>query len=237
MSEIPEVEIPNIQPVIVKPINVLHKAPISHLQIPKPSFWLPGCIKTHRDARPSNTQIIEDDPNGTYWACSGGKAPYVKPIEYNRNKIVYSSNKKEETKNETPEAVKADQPSIPKQEEKEDEVTIIECPGPDELRKGDFRNDKKLERVSGHRLSDDGTICITLYEPTNFIDQYIPSPPALANAAAIALVAASAPLLLNAVKPIVKNLIKKLTTKKADKEKRLSTFERRKKQRALRKGK
>jgi len=81
---------------------------------------------------------------------------------------------------------------------------------------GDYRNEFKLERVIGHERSEDGTECITLYESTKFIEQYIPNPPQLVSTAVIATVAASTPLLLNIVKPLVKNLIKKLTKKKKD---------------------
>ena len=75
-------------------------------------------------------------------------------------------------------------------------------------------NEFKLERVIGHKRSEDGSKCITLYEDVKFIERYIPNPPQLISTAAIAAVAASTPLLLNIVKPLVKNLIKKLTKKK-----------------------
>ena len=64
-------------------------------------------------------------------------------------------------------------------------------------------------------MSDDGKECITLYENTKFIDQYLPSPKAAATAAGIALVAATTPLLINAIKPLVKQIIKKITSRKS----------------------
>ena len=101
-------------------------------------------------------------------------------------------------------------PKIPK----EDEETFIKCPGDKDQRVGDFRNEKKLERVVGHKRSEDGTICTTLYEDVAFKDQYLPEFSTVVSTAAIATVAATTPIILNLVKPIVKNLIKKLTKKK-----------------------
>ena len=45
-------------------------------------------------------------------------------------------------------------------------------------------------------------------------DQYIPEVSTLVSTVVIGLVAASSPLLLNAVKPLVKQIVKKLTKKK-----------------------
>ena len=104
------------------------------------------------------------------------------------------------------------QPEIPKDKKKED--VFVECPGRTDQRVGDFRNEKKLERVVGHERSEDGTICTTIYEDVPFKDQYIPEVSTIVSTAVIGLVAASTPLLLNAVKPIVKQIVKKLTKKK-----------------------
>ena len=66
-------------------------------------------------------------------------------------------------------------------------------------------------------MSEDKKECITLYEDTKFIDQYLPSPKAATTAAGIALVAATTPLLINAIKPLVKQIINKITKKKNQK--------------------
>jgi hypothetical protein len=71
-----------------------------------------------------------------------------------------------------------------------------------------------LERVIGHKKSEDGTRCITIYEDVPFKDQYIPSLSVVVSTALIASVAATTPLILNVIKPLVKNIIKKLTKKK-----------------------
>ena len=97
---------------------------------------------------------------------------------------------------------------------KKKEDVFIKCPSDKDQRVGDYRNAQKLEVVIGHELNDDKTECITLYENTKFIDQYLPSVKDSTTAAGIALVAATTPLLVNVIKPLVKNIIKKLTKKK-----------------------
>ena len=82
------------------------------------------------------------------------------------------------------------------------------------MRVGSFVNEKRLERVKGYKRGEDGIECITLYEDVPFKDQYIPTPSVVVSTALIASVAATTPLILNAVKPLVKQLIKRLSKKK-----------------------
>ena len=203
--EIPEIKIPQIDIPVHNPYQVLN--------VPLPSLKLPGCVKYHRDASPRNTALYNDDPTGTVISCPYGSMPTFEPLLYNRNKIQIVETKQQEQKKEkpTPQA-KTEKPKLPEKKEKE---FFIKCPGDEDQRIGDFRNDKKLERVIGHKLSDDKSECITLYEDTKFIDQYLPSAKAATTAASIALVAATTPLLINAVKPLVKNLVKKITSRKS----------------------
>ena len=115
--------------------------------------------------------------------------------------------------NETPPLPETKQTDIP--EIKEDKPIELEpCPGKKDQRVGDFRNEKRVERVIGHKRGDDGVECITIYEDVPFKDQYIPEVSTIVSTAVIGLVAASSPLLLNAVKPLVKQIVKRLTKKK-----------------------
>ena len=114
--------------------------------------------------------------------------------------------------NEAPPLPETEQPKIPDLPEPPP-PDFPPCPGKTEQRVGDFRNDKRLERVIGHERSEDGSKCITLYEDVTFIEQYIPGPAQLISTAAIATVAATTPLLLNIVKPLSKK-----SNKEADKE-------------------
>ena len=93
----------------------------------------------------------------------------------------------------------------------------MECPGPNDQRVGQYASEFKLERVIGHKRSEDGSKCITLYEDVKFIEQYIPNPPQLVSTALIASVAATTPLLLNLVKPLVRQAFKRLSKPKKDK--------------------
>ena len=180
--------------------------------ISKPIVDIPGCVRVHRN---NLTSLIDSDKDeyGTYTECGNFSIPSFEPLQYNPNEFVY-------TQSETPQNQEQEfvQPTVepPKYEpkKKKDDPLFVACPGKKDQRVGDYRNEFKLERVIGHERSEDGTECITLYESTKFIEQYIPNPPQLVSTAVIATVAASTPLLLNIVKPLVKNLIKKLTKKK-----------------------
>ena len=182
--------------------------------ISKPIVDIPGCVRVHRN---NLTSLIDSDKDeyGTYTECGNFSIPSFEPLQYNPNEFVY-------TQSETPTNQEQEfvQPTVepPKYEpkKKKDDPLFVACPGKKDQRVGDYRNEFKLERVIGHERSEDGTECITLYESTKFIEQYIPNPPQLVSTAVIATVAASTPLLLNIVKPLIKNLIKKLTKKKND---------------------
>ncbi len=195
----------------------IHEIPIWGVQQPvvdqtvKPIVNIPGCVRVHRN---NLTSLIDNpkDEYGTYTECGNFSIPSFEPLDYNPNEFKYTQaetpNKAEEFVTPTVEPPKYE----PKNEE--EEPLFVACPGPNDLRVGDYRNEFKLERAIGHKRSKDGSKCITLYEDVTFIEQYIPNPPQLVSTAAIATVAATTPLLLNLVKPLVKNLFKKLTKKK-----------------------
>tara|TARA_R100000773_G_scaffold2045_1_gene2791 strand:+ start:10575 stop:11216 length:642 start_codon:yes stop_codon:yes gene_type:complete len=210
--EIPDISIPKID---IQLINIPISNPYQVLSVPLPSLKLPGCVRYHRDASPKNTALYDDDPRGTTISCPHGSMPTFQPLLYDRRKITITEGKKEDKKLNNDEQPKYEQkkPELPKKKEEE---FFIKCPGDKDQRVGDFRNSKKLEVVVSHKLSDDKSECITVYEDTKFIDQYLPTAKDATTAAGIALVAATTPLLINAIKPLVKQLIKKLTKKKKD---------------------
>ena len=209
--EIPEIKVPKIDvPLINNNIN----NPFQVLNVPMPSLMMPGCVRYHRDASPKNTALYDDDPTSTVINCPYGSMPTFEPLLYDRRKIEIVETKEEENKTAENETVQPEtkKPEIPK---KKEEDVFIKCPGDKDQRVGDYRNSQKLEVVIGHELNDDKTECITLYEDTKFIDQYLPSAKDSTTAAGIALVAATTPLLINAVKPLVKQIVKKLTSRKS----------------------
>ena len=173
---------------------------------------VPGCTYQHRDIKNTgNLNLLIDDPNGVFFTCDA-PFPSFNPMNYQPNNLIMS----EDTPitSSEPEIPETKPPVTQKPEAKETEF-FIKCPDPEkDQRVGDFRNDKRLERVVGHKLNEDESKCITLYEDTSFTEQYIPNVPAVTNAAAIAVVAASTPILINIIKPLVKQIYTKLTKKK-----------------------
>ena len=183
--------------------------------ISKPIVDIPGCVRVHRN---NLTSLIDSDKDeyGTYTECGNFSIPSFEPLQYNPNEFVY-------TQSETPQNQEQEfvQPTVepPKYEpkKKQDDPFFVACPGKKDQRVGDYRNEFKLERVIGHERSEDGSECITLYESTKFIEQYIPNPPQLVSTALIASVATTTPLLLNLVKPLVRQAFKRLSKPKKDK--------------------
>ena len=103
---------------------------------------------------------------------------------------------------------------IPKDKKKEDEYKP--CPPNNAPRIGSFVNDKRLERIKDYVRESNGD-CTTVYEDVPFIDQYIPTPSVAISTVFVASIAATTPILLNAIKPLTKQVIKRLTKSKASK--------------------
>ena len=214
--EIPNITIPEIQSITV-PIFVPSTS--NSLDVPLPNINLPGCVKSHRDVKPSNTAIVEDDVNGSFYSCPPGyKIPSYVPIEYNPKKLeIVEQKQKQKPAQEVPKK-KFEQPQIPEQKKEKEKVQLVDCPGDDNLRVGQYASELKLEIVVSHRRSDDGLKCYEVYEDVPFISQYLPPVSTVVSTTAIGLIAASSPALLSIIKPLVKKLVgrfsKKSTTEK-----------------------
>jgi len=194
--ELPSIEIPEI------PYFTQHKL----------EGQIPGCNLFHRDLKVTrNPSLLIADPNGTFTTCPEGQIPSFDPIRFDFNDLIYTEKAPSST-----ESAQQNKIVIPPPVKKKKDIEFIDCPGPKDQRIGDFRNEKRLERVVRHERSEDGSICTTIYEDVPFKDQYIPEVSTIVSTAVIGLVAASTPLLLNAVKPLVKQIVKKLTKKKKD---------------------
>ena len=177
-----------------------------------------GCTYHHRDTKNTgNRNLIIEDKNGLVTNCP---YPSFNPLDYVPDQLTITEempNLANESEMPTSEPPKTE---IPKEEKKEEEYKP--CPSEKNQRVGDFRNEKRLERVTGHKRGDDGVECITLYEDVPFIDQYIPTPSVVVSTAAIATVAATTPIIINLIKPLVKQIIKKLTSRKSKNENEVS---------------
>ena len=205
--EIPDISIPDIYiPNVPEPYNP------HYLQIAKPpDIDVPGCTYQHRDIKNTgNRNLLLEDPNGVFTTCDFPFPSFI-PLDYTPENLVITE--EAPVDNEPPPLPETKQPDISPLPDPPP-PDFPPCPGPKDQRIGQYASELKLERVSGHKRSEDGSECITLYEDVAFIEQYIPGPPQLISTAAIASVAATTPLLLNAIKPLVKQLIKKLTKKK-----------------------
>ena len=208
----PTIDIPNISIPEIKIDLPLH-TPYQVLNVPLPSIKLPGCVKYHRDASPKNTALYDDDPTGTMISCPYGSMPSFEPMLYDRRRIDIVESKEQQKREETDEIAESPtvKPQLPKEKKK---IIIPECPGPKDQRIGDFRNSQKLEKVVSHRLSSDKQECITEYERVEWKEQFIPAAPQFVGVFSLALVGASAPIVLQLVKPLVKQAISKLSKNK-----------------------
>ena len=73
---------------------------VVHPSFSEPSLLLPGCYKTHRDAS-RNSNLVNDDPRGTFWNCPWGELPEIMPLQFDRSKMIYSNDVKEKENRRT----------------------------------------------------------------------------------------------------------------------------------------
>ena len=202
--EIPEINIPEISiPNIHIPYTFLPNYEHSNIEVI-------GCKYYHRDTKNTgNRNLLIDDPRGVVSDCP---FPSFIPLQYVPDQLIIVEEAAPENKepDKLPEG-KPPQAQIPKEEKKEDDYNP--CPDKNDRRIGEYTSEARTERIKSYKRGSDGE-CITEYESVTFVDSFLPSPSAALNVATISLIAATSPLILNAIKPLVKNLIKKLTKKK-----------------------
>ena len=193
------------------------------VNIGKPIVDMPGCVTVHKEnvkQRSKNKMLVNDDPKGNTTLCDSGMPSY-QPVDYQSQGLTWTTVVPEEPE---PDGVKSDPPPAPDFDAPSPEIpptggveTEKDCPGPNDLRVGDYTTSGN-EKVSGHEWNADKTICITLYEDVGFVENYLPSPQIVTTTATIAVVATSsallakplADLLLKVIKPLVKKLSAKV---------------------------
>jgi len=187
-----------------------------------PVVDMPGCVKVHKENlrdRNRNKMLVNDDPKGNVVLCDAGM-PYYEPPNYDARELTWQTITTEEQEAEginTDMDVDTDfetpgTPEIPKTGSDE-----VECPPPNARRIGD-RNQKGDEQVKEYKLTPDGKICETIWEPVSVVDQYLPSVGTITTTATIATVATAsalfakpiADLLLKVIKPAVKKAMAKV---------------------------
>ena len=187
-----------------------------------PVVDMPGCVKVHKEnvrERSRNKNLVNDDPKGNMVLCDSGM-PYYEPPNYDARELTWQTvyGEQEEvdegvdvgapdTDFETPSP-----PEIPPETAEE-----VECPPKNARRIGD-RNQKGDEQVKEYKLTPDGKICETIWEPVTMVDQYLPTVGTITTTATIGAVAATsallakplADLLLKVLKPVTKKIVGKV---------------------------
>ena len=197
-----------------------------------PIVNMPGCVKVHKENAkrdPSrNKNLVNNDPKGNVVLCDAGM-PYYEPPNYDARELTWQTVTPDQEEGD--EGLNVDEPDLgtPESPGAPDTPTTdgtVECPPPNARRIGD-RNQKGDEQVKEYKLTPDGKICETIWEPVPAVEQYLPSVGIVTTTATIATVATAsalfakplADLLLKAVKPVVKKVIgkvQKLLGKKED---------------------
>ena len=191
--------------------------------IGKPIVDMPGCVTVHKEnvqQRSKNKMLVDDDPKGNTTLCDSGM-PSFQAIDYQQNNLTWTTVVPEEPDAEPQDNQPPPEPDITTPDTDipptPETVAEKECPGPTDLRVGDYTTSGN-EKVSGHEWNADKTICITLYEDVGFVEKYLPSPQIVTTTATIAVVATSsallakplADLLLKVIKPLVKKVSAKV---------------------------
>ena len=204
---IPNVFVPNWQ---TQQPTVDHLVPPVVLHIGNPIVDIPGCVKAHQDNQyhksglPVDRNLVDQDPDKAMIVCDA-TVPSYDAMNYEPEQLIITR--------ETPPPVVApppevDPPEVPPTGDlggKEE----VPCPGPGQLRVGDLTQAGD-EKVIGHELSEDGKVCVTLYEDTSAVEKFLPSVNQSTTTVAIAVLAtagaAATPLLLRVIKPIIKKV-------------------------------
>ena len=226
MSPINEIEVPNITiPNVVSNqhwLNGIPNVPSNHppitTQIGFPIVEIPGCVKMHKDNKdhvtrmPFDHDLVNQDEDGVTTLCPHGEYPSYEAMEYTPEQLLITQETPPPPVEPPPEIEAPEIPDTGDLGKKED----VPCPGPGNLRVGDITQSGD-ERVVGHKLSDDGKVCETLYEPTTPIEKFIPSTNQATNALAIAVIATAGatatPIILRIVKPILTKIWKTIQKK------------------------
>ncbi len=187
-------------------------------EVGTPIVNIPGCVEAHKE-NDKNIGLKEEDPEGVMTLCDAG-TPSFSPIEYDPNKLEYTTEAPEPPPIKPPKTPKAPQPKTP--DVPKNNKPKIDCPTREQQLKNPVG--KILEgnkKVTGYEIV--GKECLMVTENLTIPDQIvgnIPNAGAVTATASIAVVATTsallakplADLLLKVVKPAVKKVLKKVAT-------------------------
>ena len=231
MEPIQKIDIPNVVvPEISNPnqwiYNIPSYDPPVTLQIGFPIVEMPGCVNMHKDNKdhvtkmPFDHDLVNQDPKGSTVLCPHGEYPTYEAMDYQPEQLIITREVPPPPVEPPPTPPDFKPDAIPDTKKEE-----VPCPGPGQLRVGDITQSGD-ERVVGHKLSDDGKICETLYEDTTVVEKFLPSVNQSTTTVAIAVLAtagaAATPLLLRIIKPIIKKITDTIKKKLGKDVKRLS---------------
>ena len=198
-----------------------------------PIIDMPGCVKVHKENAkrdPStNKNLVNDDPKGNVVLCDAGM-PYYEPPNYDARELTWQTVTPDQEEGDEgvdtgdPDLTTPETPGVP---DTPNTDGTIECPPPNARRIGD-RNQKGDEQVKEYKLTPDGKICETIWEPVPAVEQFLPSMGIVTTTATIATVATAsalfakplADLILKAVKPAIKKAMTKIQKLLGKKEER-----------------
>ena len=223
IADIRSLNVPDINVWMAEPPQAIPSDVPVTIMIGKPVVYMPGCVTVHKEnlkQRSKNKMLVNDDPKGNTTLCDSGM-PSFQPVDYQSQGLTWTTVVPEEPE---PEGMNSEPPPPPDTptppgapDIPPETVEDKECPGPGDLRVGDYTTSGN-EKVSGHEWNADKTVCITLYEDVGFTEKYLPSPQIVTTTATIAVVATSsallakplADLLLKVIKPVVKKVVAKV---------------------------
>ena len=199
-------------PVISLPTIDLPDAP--YFTKPKLEGKLPGCYLYHRDLETTrNPSLLISDKRGTYTVCPNGEIPSYTPMIYDPAQIINTEPVPVNT------APTQKDTNVAQPKPKKDKKVVYEpCPPEKpQFRPGDYRNDKRIERLLKYERSTDGS-CDPIWEKVPFRESFIGTPEGLISTTVLGVVAGGsallAPLIKKAISEIFKKIKKQLTSKK-----------------------
>jgi len=206
-----DVNFPHIHTYRIPYTNIpIHQVPVT-LQLGFPIVEIPGCVKMHRDNKdhisnlPFDKDLVNQDEKGSTVLCPHGEYPSYEAMDYQPEQLIIQREIPPPPVSPPPDVKPPEIPDTGNLGINED----VPCPGPNQLRVGDLTQSGD-ERVTGHRLLEDGKTCETLYESTTVLEKYVPPLNQVSTVGALAVVAtagaAATPLLIRIVKPVIKKL-------------------------------
>ncbi len=173
---------------------------------PKLEGKLPGCFLYHRDLETTrNPSLLISDKRGTYTLCPNCEIPSYTPMRYDPAQLINTEPVPVNT------ATTQKDTNVAQPKPLEDKKIVYEpCPPEKpQFRPGDYRNDKRIERLVKYERSTDGS-CDPIWEKVPFRESFTGTPQALISTAFIGVVAGSSALFAPVIKKLVSEIFKKI---------------------------